>query len=98
MTNHRGETMQQPLKFSKNTIHNINQYFSAEKTESKTQGSQVKITPTQKAALKSICKEHGMAESKFIRDAIDVYIERFPYLEKIKRHKKLMISLLESLP
>ena len=87
-----------PLKLTKSTKEQINQYFNAEKEESKTEGSQVKLTPTQKVALQSICREHGLSESEFIRDAIDVYIERFPFRDKIHRHKKLIKKLLKSLP
>ena len=74
------------LKFSKNTIHQINIYRDAAKTESKTDGVQAKFSPTQKEAINSICKEHNLKASKFLREALDFYIDLFPYRNKIKRH------------
>ena len=87
---------QLPLQFSKNTVSNINMYFSAPKHESRTDGSTVKLTPTQKEALRAICKEHNISVSTFIGDALDAYIEIFPHREKIRRHKKTLIGILRS--
>lgn len=86
------------LKFSKSTIHNIKIYQEAAKSESRTDGSQVKLTPTQKQAIQSICKEQGINVSAFIYDALDSHIEFFPYKNKIKRHKQLLLNMLKSLP
>ena len=83
------------LEFSKNTIKNINFYNEAAKSESRTEGSQVKLTATQKEALKSICKEQNMSISSFIADALETYIQIFPYKEKIKRHKDVLLNILD---
>ena len=91
------------LKFSKNTIHNINVYHEASKTESvgsnnsgKTSSINVQFTPTQKQALLNIFKEHNIKASTFIREMVDTYIELFPYREKIRNHKETLIKILES--
>jgi len=84
------------LEFSKNTIENIHIYRKASKTESKTDGSFVKLTATQKEALKSICKEQNIGVSTFIANALDTYIQIFPYKEKIERHKDTLLDILEN--
>ncbi|MCK5605982.1 hypothetical protein KAR91_29055 [Candidatus Pacearchaeota archaeon] len=90
------------LKFSKNTIHNINIYHKASKTESigsnngQTSSINVQFTPTQRQALLNILKEHNIKASTFIREMVDTYIELFPYREKIKNHKKTLIEILKS--
>ena len=87
------------LEFSKSTIRNINVYHQASKTESLGQetGFNVKFTPTQKEALKNIMKEHDIKASTFLREAMDIYIEIFPFRDKIKRHKDLVKVLLSNL-
>jgi GH24 family phage-related lysozyme (muramidase) len=90
--------MHQRDLFSQNTIHNINIFHEAPKTESRTDGSQVKLTPTQKQALQSICREHNIGVSTFISDALDHFIEIFPYREKIKRHKSWIKDFVKLLP
>jgi len=83
------------LDFTKSTIRNINQYFQASENESldPNTGFTVKFTPTQKQALKNIMREHNIQASTFLREAMDVYIEIFPYRDKIKRHKGLLNDL-----
>ena len=91
---------QQTFNFNNNTISKINfidGYRSSSKTESRTEGSQVKLTPTQKTALQAICKEQGVGVSTFIADALDTYIELYPYRNKIIRHRETLVSLLNSL-
>lgn len=78
---------QMELKFSKSTIHNINIYREAADSESKTEGCQVKLSPTQKEAIKNICKEHNLNASTFLRDALDSYIGLFPYRSKLKKYR-----------
>ena len=87
------------LDFTKSTIRNINQYFQASENESldPNTGFTVKFTPTQKQALKNIMREHNIQASTFLREAMDVYIEIFPYRDKIKRHKGLLNDLLSRL-
>jgi len=84
--------------FTRNTIRQINIYHEAPKQESKTEGSQVKLTPTQKEALKSICREQGMGISTFISKAMDTYLEIYPVEDKIRRHKDILFELLSGLP
>lgn len=86
------------LKFSQNTIRNINVYHEASKSESIGEtGFNVKFTPTQKQALQNILREHNIKASTFLREAMDVYIEIFPFREKIRRHKGLLNDLLSRL-
>lgn len=87
-----------PLNFTKNTTENINIYHEAAKAESLGEhGFNVKFTPAQKQALKNIMKEHDIKASTFLREAVDVYIEIFPFRNKIKRHGGLLKSLLSRL-
>lgn len=87
----------QRLVFSKNIIHQINVYRESAKVESRTEGSQVKLTPTQKVAIKKICEEFGYDISAFIRDALDSWIDLFPYKRKMERHRRLIRSILDRL-
>lgn len=89
--------MKQQALFTQNTIHNIQIYNEAGKTESKTDQAVGKISPTQRVAIRAICLEHNIKEAAFVRDAIDTHIELFPYKEKIKEHKELLISFLDNL-
>ena len=89
--------MQQNLDFSAQTIEQINVYHQAELSESKTDGSQVKLTPTQKTAISHICREHNVPVSAFLRDALDLYLELFPYREKIRHHKEALVGVIKSL-
>lgn len=89
---------QMHLNFSHNTIENIKIYHDASRSESLGDaGFNVKFTPTQKQALRNIMKEHDIKASTFLREAMDVYIEIFPFREKIRRHKGLLNNLLSSL-
>lgn len=88
---------QQKMDFSQNTIQQINIYHQSEKKESYNDGHQVKLTPTQKQALQNIANEHGIKISTFLREALDTYLELFPYREKIIKHKNLIQNLLKSL-
>jgi len=88
---------QMALTFSQNTVQQINVYNQSPATESATDGAQVKLTPTQKEALRSICNEHGIGVSTFLREALDAYIELFPFRDKIAKNKQLLRSLLNSM-
>lgn len=89
---------QQKLDFTHNTIQQINIYQEAGKTESKTDGHQVKVSPTQKEALANIRKERGIDASTFFREAMDFYLDHYKYRRKIEKHKTLLHQILESLP
>jgi hypothetical protein len=85
--------------FSQNTIQHITVYNEASKNESHTGGDiNVKFTPTQKQAIQAICQEQGLKTSTFVREMVDDNIELFPYRDKLKRHRTLVIDLLRSLP
>ncbi|WP_419663205.1 uncharacterized protein Dvar_36180 [Desulfosarcina variabilis str. Montpellier] len=88
---------QRKLVFAESVQKQIINYQEASKTESRTAGSQVKLTPTQKQALESICRENGVGVSTFIAQALDCYIELFPYKEKLKRHHDAIITMLNSM-
>jgi len=88
---------QRRITFSENTRQQIVHYHESARTESRTDGAQVKLTPTQKQALASICRDNNIGVSTFIADALDAYIEMFPYREKIKRHRATILSLLDSM-
>ena len=88
---------QTKLNFSRNTIQNINIYREAADSESKTEGCQVKLSPTQKEALKNICKEHNLNASTILRDALDSYIDLFPYRSKLKKYHRDIRRFLEIL-
>lgn len=95
---HNRHGQQIPIEFSKNTIQQINIYHEASEKESIGEdGFNVKFTPTQKQALKNIFKEHNMSASSFIREAMDFWIELFPYRQKFERHKKLIQNMLQRL-
>lgn len=85
---------QMPLMFTRNTIQQIRIYNQANHTESRTENGGVKLTPTQKEALQSICREHNISVSRFIADALDAYIEIFPFKDKIHRNRDLLMDLL----
>lgn len=89
---------EQQSLFSKNTIHNINIYHEAPRNESiGSEGILAKFTPTQMEALKNIMREHNIKGSTFLREAMDTYIELFPFKDKIQRHKDFIISMLKKL-
>lgn len=89
--------LQQSL-FSKNTIQQINVYHQAPTSESKTDSLTMKLTPTQKEALKNIARERNIGASSFLQEAMDSYISIYPYREKIDRHHDLLVALLSKLP
>ena len=88
---------QMGLTFSKSTIQNINIYRESPKNESCTSGHHVKLTPTQKQAIESICREHGISVSAFLREALDAYIDLFPYRDKLIRHRRMIREIVENL-
>ena len=88
---------QRSLKFTQNTIQNINIYREAPLSESKTSGTQVKLTPSQLEAVKSICREHGMDASTFLRDALDFWVDLFPYRAKLENHHRFIRAMLDRL-
>lgn len=91
--------MQQNTLFSQNTIHQIEIYNQAGQEESKTGGDlNVKFSPTQKQAIHSLAVGYGLKDSQFVREMVDGAIELFPYREKIKRHKDLLVRILSELP
>lgn len=85
------------LSFSKSTIHNINIYRESPKKESCTSGHSVKLTPTQKQAVDSICREYGMPISTFLREALDAYIDLFPYRKKLAKHRRMIREIRKNL-
>ena len=89
---------QMDLHFSNNTIQNINIYRKAAETESiGGDGFNVKFSPTQKKAIQAIIREHNMSASTFLREALDVYIDIFPYRKKIMKHHRFLRDLLNKL-
>lgn len=91
--------MQQNTLFSQNTIHQIEIYNQAAQEESKTGGDlNVKFSPTQKQAIHSMAVENGLKDSQFVREMVDGAIELFPYRDKIRRHKDLLVRILSELP
>ena len=95
------------LNFSDNTIRHIHVYKDSPKTESRTEGAQVKLTETQKKAIQEISMEQGIGVSTLIGEALETYIEMLPALpihkrliedqEKIVRHEELLFKMLGSL-
>jgi len=88
---------QRKLVFAENVRQQIVNYHESPKQESRTAGAQVKLTPTQKQALTSICKENGIGVSTFIAEALDVWIELYPHKNKLTRHRDTLLSLLQNL-
>jgi hypothetical protein len=86
-----------PITVTNSTVENINVYRVAKKDESFTEGSQAKFAPSQKDAIQKICREHGFSVSEFLRDAVDVYIDLFPYKTKIEEHRRLLRLFLHKL-
>ena len=88
----------QQTLFSENTIQNINIYHAAPQNESLgSDGILAKFTPTQMEALKNIMREHNIKGSTFLREAMDFYIELFPFKNKIQKHKNFLIETLKRL-
>ena len=81
----QGEQM--GLTFSKNTIKNIHIFREAPESESKNINSGCKLTASQQIAIKAICNEHNMPVSGFIYDAVENWIDFFPYRKILKHHK-----------
>lgn len=76
----------------------VNIFKESTKTESKTEGAQVKLTATQKAALRSVCQNEGVGVSTWIADAIELKLQLAPYMDKIKKYRPAIVSLLHRLP
>ena len=78
--------------------HNYADKFrEARKTESRTDQSTVKLTATQKMAVKKAAEDLGVGCSTFIEQALELYFEVYPYASKFQRHKNLILSFLEGL-
>ena len=90
--------MEPQTLFSQNTIHHINIYNQASRDESHTGGDiNVKFTPSQKAAIQGICAEYNLKTATFVREIVDDGIELFPYRDKMRKHKALLVQFLQSL-
>lgn len=90
--------MPEQLRFDQCTIQQVvSNYHAAPLSESKTDGAQVRLTPTQKEAVVSICKRNGIGVSTFISSALDCYIDLFDLREKIVKHRQLIRVILEQL-
>ena len=76
----------------------LDAYRDAPKTEKKTDGSQVKLTETQKRALQSVCSELGIGMSTFISRSIEIQLRILPFEEKLLKYQKAVVALLDSLP
>lgn len=90
--------IQKKLVFSERTEKQIINYYEAPRNESKTEGAQVKLTATQKAALQHICREQGIGVSTFIAEAIEHRLKFLAYGEKWSRYEKAILAFIESLP
>lgn len=73
-------------------------YRDAPRSESKTDGCQVKLTETQKAALRAVCSELGVGLSTFISRAIETQLRILPIEERLWRYEQAVVALLSSLP
>jgi hypothetical protein len=81
-----------------NITKHVSAFREAPRTESKTEGSQVKLTETQKRALQSICSELGIGVSSFISQAIEHKLRTLPYESKLMKYEQAVVALLNSLP
>ena len=88
---------EQSLVFNQCRIQAVNDYRNSTRTESKTEGAQVKLTATQKHAIQSICQNSGIGVSTFISEAIEAYLNFFDYKDKIRRHADYLRDTLERL-
>jgi hypothetical protein len=88
---------EQSLVFNQCQIQAINDYRESPRTESKTEGAQVKLTATQKHAVQSVCQASGVGVSTFISEAIEAYLFYYDYKDKIKKHSDLIRRVLERL-
>ena len=84
------------IKFSDNLIEQVNIFRNA-KGESKTASITHKLKPSQKLAIKTICTELEIDVSGFVNEAVEQYIDLFPYRKKMIRHHRLLRSFLDSL-
>jgi hypothetical protein len=85
------------LRISNSTINAINIYRQAADDEKFIDGIQIKVTPTQKEAIRKICAENRLDLSTFGREAVDCFIDLFPYKDKIKKHHRLLRQVLDGL-
>ena len=83
-------------KFTSQTIEQINIYRNCD-NESRTDNLNFKLTASQKIAIKKICNEHNISVSTFIYDAVESYVELFPFKDKLGRHRRLLRDLVEKL-
>ena len=90
--------VQRKLVFSEQTEQQIVNYYEAPLTESKTDGAQVKLTTTQKIALKSICAEQGIGVSTFISEAIEHRLKILQYGDKWDRYEKAILNFMADWP
>jgi len=74
--------------FSKNTRNNINLFRTSAVNDSRTSEANCKLTQTQKEVIRDLCREHNVAVSRFIYDALSLYIDIFPYREKFVQHRR----------
>jgi hypothetical protein len=79
------------------TIEQVNIYREAAVSEKCVDGIQVKLSPGQKEAVRKICAENKMEMSAFAREAVSVFIDLWPYREKLHRHHRALRGLLEIL-
>lgn len=88
---------QQKIVFAQKVKKQIVHYHESTKTESRTDSASVKLTATQKAALTAICNEAGIGVSTFIAQALDAWIELYPFQYKLVKHRDMLLALLKSL-
>jgi len=67
--------------------------------EGSLRGSEKSLPPgvTKKEAIKNIIREYGIDGSTFLRDALNTYLEIFPYKDKLLKHKDLLAELINRL-
>ena len=80
------------------TFNYIRNYFEAPRSETNTEGALAKLGPTKKENLAKLCHHIGVGQSSFIRDAIEVHMQFFPYKEKLLNNIETIAPLLDKLP
>lgn len=84
------------MKVSKQVIKTqINNFYEAPKTESKTETSSFKLTMSQKNALRKIAAERGIPVSVLVTSSIQFYLAFVDHAEPLLNNKDVVIPILE---
>lgn len=88
--------MVQQLVLSQVVRKQVNNFHESAKTESKTDSATIKLTQTQKAALRNVAEARGVGVSTLLAQAIEFHFSYIEHAEKLQMHRELVVSLLKN--